>query len=120
MLHRNLRCERQGEGKTCPLLERADHPDPAAEQFDDAPADVQAEPAAVGTAGGRSAALPEFVENQILVLARDPRAVVAHLDAQVGSARYERDLDPAALRVAELCRVREQVEHYLHDPVEVR
>ena len=50
----------------------------------------------------------------------DAGAVVAHVDAQEASGLRQRDLHPALARVAELHRVGEQVEHHLHDAVEVR
>ena len=82
MLHCNLTCKRQREGKAGPLAVRAFHPDPAAEEFDDPPADMQAEAAAVGLAGGRAARLAELVEDQRPDPRLDARAVVAHVDAQ--------------------------------------
>ena len=55
----------------------------------------------------------------LVVLRRDAAAVVAHVDAQVAVAFGERDLDAAVRPVAELHRVRQQVEHHLDHAVEI-
>src|SRR6185295_18067309 len=118
MLHCNFTGERQGEGEASAVAARAHHPDPPAKELDDAPADMQPEPAAAGHVGGRVTRLAELVENDLLVRDVDARAVVPDIHAQETRILRQRDLYPALARIAELGGVREQVEHDLHDAIE--
>ena len=71
-------------------------------------------PRALRLAGQRVARLAELLEDHLLVLRADAGAVVAHVDPQDARLLGQRDLDPAAPRLAELGRVGQQVQHHLH------
>src|SRR5512139_3414227 len=96
----------QRERKTRAFARPAFHPHPAAEMLDDLPADVQAQPRARRLLGQHIARLAELVEDHRLVLGLDPRAVVAHVDADDALRLAQGDLDAAPALGAELERVR--------------
>src|SRR5262245_63984676 len=70
------------ERETRALPRPAGDPQAPAAVLDDAPADVQAEPAALRLAGERIAGLPELVEDDLLVLGPHAGSVVAHVHPQ--------------------------------------
>src|SRR3989442_10022720 len=109
----------QREGKAGAFAEPAFDPHAAAEMLDDLAADVEPQAAAVRLGGERVAPLAEFVEDHALVGGIDPRAVVAHFDAQGTRLLLERDADAAAPGLTELRRVRQQIEHHLDDAVDI-
>src|SRR5258708_23481916 len=109
----------QREGEAGALAEAALDPHAAAEMLDDLAADVQPEAAAVRLGGERVAHLAELVEDHALVGGIDARAVVAHLDAQRAGLLPERHANAAASGLAELRRVRQQVQHHLDDAVDI-
>src|SRR6476469_5998575 len=118
LAQRRLIDEREREREACPLARPAAHPQPAAGVLDDAAADVQAKPAALRLAGERVSRLAELLEDQLLVLQADSRAIVADVEPQESALLGERNLHPAAARLDEFNRVREQVHHDLNDPVQ--
>src|SRR5262245_40747225 len=109
----------QREGKATAVAAMAGYPDAAAEVLDDAPADVQSQPAAL-RAGLAVLRLPEAIEDDLAVACIHARPVVAHVDAQIAALAAEADLDPAPSRLAELRGVRQQVQHHLDDSIDVR
>jgi len=61
----------------------------------------------------------ELAEDRFVVRGTDPAAIVAHVDPQPPTGLGERDLDASLLGVAELDRVRQQIEHDLDHAVEI-
>src|SRR6185295_20348348 len=84
--------QRQRKGEAGALARPAAHPQASAGVLDDAPADVEAEAAALRLAGERVARLAELLEDQLVVLGLHARAVVAHLHPEEALLLGERDL----------------------------
>jgi hypothetical protein len=118
-LTRRARCDRHGERKARTASNVAYHPQPSAEVLDDLPADVQPKSAAVGLVGQRVADLMELVEDLVVVLRADAAAVITDVDLQATALLDERDFDLAVRGVAELRRIREEVQHHLNHAVEI-
>src|SRR4029079_13373288 len=95
------------------------HPQVPAVMGHDVPADVQTETGSLGLVRQRVARLPELVEDDRLIFGADAGTVVAHVDFQPSAALGKRNLDPASPGLAELHRIRQQVQHDLDDPVNV-
>ena len=117
---RHGQAERQRERERGALAGAALDPELAAEMADDLTRDRQAEPGALRLTGESIADLPEFLENDFLVLGVDAGSVVPHVHTNGPRIVSQPDLDFALFLVAELGGVRKQVEHDLHQAVAVR
>jgi len=76
MLQRNLGRQGQRKGEAGTGVAPACHPDPAAETFDDAFADMQSQAESLGFSHQGIAGLAEFVEDRPLIGAGFPELVI--------------------------------------------
>ena len=106
-----LRRHREREHRAVPEL--ACHPDPSAVQLDELPAQREAEPRPLRLLV-RTPYLPELLEDDLVMLGRDPDAAVGHRDLRDAIHTRRAHLHASALR-RELHRVREEVEQHLLD-----
>src|SRR5262245_62852837 len=103
--------DREREGR--PLPDLALDPDPPPVQLDELPAERQPQPSTLGLLV-RSADLPEFLEDRLLVLGRNPDPRIGHRDLDRVLQWPSLDIDAAAIG-RELDRVGEQVQDHLAD-----
>src|SRR6266511_2884415 len=112
--------ERDHERERRSLPGLALDPEPAAEVLDDLTADREPQPRSPRLRGQRVTDLAKLLEDDRLVIRRDPRPIVAHVDADRAGQRAERDGDPPPGVGAKLRRVGEEVDHDLHEAIAVR
>src|SRR2546428_13337886 len=110
----NRRLRRQLEYEGGALAERRDDVERAAVRLRDRAGDEEAE-ASARTVAARPA---EFLEDQLLLLERDPRAPVAHLDTHDVVPQPHPHLDGGA-RLRVLDRVVDQIREHLTQPLAV-